>query len=239
MRTGKRPRRLRTRRSTQLVPDVSWSPARQSQPRKDRSCSLDASLETASPSLARALWGPRGTPAGSGCGPLQAYPGQACPATRPRSSQINPPQANIGFQLSARRTTDRSMPKCRWRFSRARPSSPPGLADLGDHLPGIRPRLRGALPANRPEVRRMVTITFDATAGLDLRAERLLQPGDGRIRANRASPINVFDTELQGTVVARSSSSGPRSRPTRRCEATLEKAIEEEWSLEVGPGSGS
>jgi hypothetical protein len=149
----------------------------------------------------------------TGCGPLQAYPGPALPSYQTAILQINPPQANIGFQLSA--VNDRPfnaevsvaiLPGSTKLTLQVWPTSSTTFQEsdsaFAEHYQRIDQKYA-----------RMVTITFDARGG-----QTYGLSGETK------------------DVAARSTSSAIQKQADQKLEA-LKDSQKEKWSVEAGPGS--
>jgi hypothetical protein len=169
----------------------------------------------------------------SGCGPLQAYPGTALPSYKTAILQINPPQANIGFQLNA--VNDRPF------SAEVSVAILPGSTKLTLQVwPTSSNTFQESDPAFAEHYQRidqkyarMATISFNATAGRTYGLSG--EFNQGTTPGESSFSINVFDTETK-EVVARSSSSDIHQQADQKVKA-LEESRKEEWSLQAGPGS--
>ena len=169
----------------------------------------------------------------TGCGPLQAYPGPALPSYQTAILEINPPQANIGFQLNA--VNDRPF------NAEVSAAILPGKTKLTLQVwPTSSNTFRESDPAFAEHYQRidqkyarMVTISFDARAGRTYGLSGEFNQGADQAESSFA--INVFDTETK-EVVARSSSSSTQQQADQKMKA-YEESRNEEWSVEAGPGS--
>ena len=169
----------------------------------------------------------------SGCGPKQAYPGAALPSYKTAILEINPPQANIGFQLNA--VNDRPF------NAEVSASILPGSTKLTLQVwPTSSTTFQESDPAFAEHYQqidqkyaRMVTITFDARAGQTYGLSG--EFNQGATPGESSFSINVFDTETKD-VVARSSSSDFQQQADQKMKA-YEENRKEEWSVEAGPGS--
>jgi hypothetical protein len=147
--------------------------------------------------------------------------------------QINPPQANIGFQLSA--VNDRPfnaevsvaiLPGSTKLTLQVWPTSSTTFQEsdsaFAEHYQRIDQKYA-----------RMVTITFDArggqTYGLSGEFNQGATPGESSFA------IKVFNTETKD-VAARSTSSAIQKQADQKLEA-LKDSQKEKWSVEAGPGS--
>ena len=169
----------------------------------------------------------------SGCGPMQAYPGTALPSYKTAILDINPPQANIGFQLNA--VNDRPF------NAEVSVAILPGSTKLTLQVwPTSSTTFQESDPAFAEHYQRidqkyarMVTISFDATAGRSYGLSG--EFNQGATPGESGFSINVFDTETK-EVVARSSSSNPQEQADQKAKA-YQDGRKEEWSVEAGPGS--
>ncbi len=169
----------------------------------------------------------------SGCGRKQAYPGPALPSYKTATLDINPPQANIGFQLNA----------VNGRPFNAEVSVAilPGSTKLSLQVwPTSSNTFQESDPAFAEHYQqidqkyaRRVTITFDATVGRTYGLSG--EFNQGATPGESSFSVNVFDTETK-EVVARSSSSDIQQQADQKMNA-YEESQKEEWSLEAGPGS--
>ena len=169
----------------------------------------------------------------AGCGSTQAYPGPTLPSDRTATLDVNPPQANIGFQLNA--VNDR-----------------PINADVSASiLPGSNKLTLTVWPtssvtfqesdpafANHYQMidqkfKRMMTITFDASAGKKYGLSGQFNQGADPSESNYS--INVFDQDTKA-VVARSNSDNLARSADQKVEAGIESQAEQ-WTVEQGPGS--
>ena len=170
---------------------------------------------------------------GSGCTPQQAYPGPKRPKDKVATLRINPPQAQIGFEVLAI-------------------NSHPFQAEVAvSILPGKTTLMLNVWPTSASTFRmsdpafaqhyqqvdkrygRTMSITFQAHAAVEYGLNGSFNEGTGSGEPSYA--INVFEIG-PGTVVANSSSKDLEAE----ADAIVEHARErdrEKWSLEEGPGS--
>ena len=169
----------------------------------------------------------------AGCGTVQAYPGPPRPKDKTAMLFVNPPQATIGFQLTA-------------------VNGRPVNADVSvSILPGsnrldlvVWPTSSSTFQDSDPafathyqmidqEYRRMMSITFDAAAAGSYGLSGQFNQGDSPSESSYA--IEVFD---QGTnsVVATANSGGLGRAAEDKVDAAVQSSGEQ-WSVEAGPGS--
>jgi hypothetical protein len=169
----------------------------------------------------------------SGCGPLQAYQGPTQPSNKTARLNINPPQASIGFQLTA--VNDRPInaqvavsilsgttrlalevwPTSSTTFSESDPA-------FAEHYQMIDRKYA-----------RMMTISFDAEAGTTYGLSGTFNQGATPSESSFA--ISVFEQDSK-TVVANATSDGAGQSAQQKIDAARESA-QEQWSVEAGPGS--
>ena len=169
----------------------------------------------------------------SGCGSVQAYPGPARPSDRTATIFVNPPQATIGFQLTA---------------VNGRPVSADVSASI---LPGanrldlvVWPTSSSTFQESDPafathyqmidqRFKRTMSITFDAEAGGRYGLAGRFDEGDSPDESSYS--ISVFDQNTNATL-ATADSGGLGAAAGDKVEAGLESE-REQWSVEAGPGS--
>ncbi|MCH2145376.1 MAG: hypothetical protein MK082_09565 [Phycisphaerales bacterium] len=168
-----------------------------------------------------------------GCGPLQAYEGPSLPSYETARLDINPPQADIGFQLTA--VNDRPInaqvavsiksgsnklalevwPTTSTTFSESDPA-------FAEHYQMIDQKFG-----------RMMTITFDARAGVTYGLNGTFT--QGATPSESSYSIQVFEQDSKN-VVARASSDGIPGAADEKVDA-LRDTEGQDWSVEAGPGS--
>lgn len=169
----------------------------------------------------------------SGCGPMQAYPGPSLPSYETAILEINPPQANIGFQLVA--VNDRPvnagvsvavLPGSNTLSLQVWPTSSITFQEsdpaFAEHFQRIDQKYQ-----------RTMTIEFTAVAGRSYGLSG--QFDQGPTPAASSFSINVFDVETR-EVLARSDTDNTATEADRDVEA-LKDTDREEWSVGAGPAS--
>jgi hypothetical protein len=170
---------------------------------------------------------------GSGCGPQQAYPGASLPKDKIATLRINPPQAQIGFQLLS--IDDRPF------HSEVAVTILPGKTKLTLNVwPTSATTFQMSDAAFSEHYQRInnkygrtMSITFPAKAGLEYGLNGSFNEGTAASESSYA--VNVFEIG-SGTVVARSSSKDLEAEASAIVDHARE-SDRENWSLEAGPGS--
>ena len=170
---------------------------------------------------------------GTGCGSTQAYPGPTQPSYKTATIAVNPPQANIGFQLSA--VNDRPI------NADVSASILPGSTKLTLTVwPTSSTTFQESDPAFATHYqmidqrfKRMMTITFDAVAGGRYGLSGQFNQGATPAESNYS--INVFDQETKA-VLARVDSDELGRAAEDKVQAGIESQAEQ-WTVEEGPGS--
>ena len=170
---------------------------------------------------------------GTSCGPQQAYPGPKRPADEVAILRINPPQAQIGFQLVA--VNDRPIQ------SEVVVSLLPGSNKLSlQAWPTSASTFRMSDPAFAEHYQMIdekfqmnATVTFVAEAGVSYGLNGTFNEGSDA--GSSSYGVTVFELD-GGKVDARGSSANNADEAAAIVDHARE-ADAESWSVEAGPGS--
>lgn len=169
----------------------------------------------------------------SGCKVPQAYPGAERPADQTAVLQINPPQADIGFEL----TSVNGYPF----VAEENASILAGDTTLGLNVwPTTQENMELSDPAfatlysmQDSDYARKVTVRFNARPGATYGLNGTFNMGTSPADASYA--VEVFDIKSM-SVVGRNGSPDPAERSERVIQQLRENRGEQ-WSVEEGPGS--
>ena len=170
----------------------------------------------------------------SGCGAKQAYPGARRPADQTAELRINPPQAQVGFQLLA--VNDRPF------NAEIDASILPGPTKLSFK---VWPTSNTVFQMSGPEFAehyQMIDEKFEQTMHITFNAEAGMTYGlngsfDGDTGGSGGTyNVTVFEIGNDNKVIAQISSTSPAQAADETMNR-LQETDQEQWSVEAGPGS--